>query len=183
MITQLGGTFSMEEVLQFLVLTLVKGRERLRILFSTYNEVDDYDDGLVETGHPGLEILVATGGVKPSFLDAEAWRVRARNGQSLANKKLATQGEYPDIAVIYAGLSAFSSAIETVRALHGQSPQTIIVVLTCDCDLPAKEWELERVEGIGAVIVTPRCGGRGDMRDILEAFVAQWPNRKQEAAA
>ncbi len=205
MITQLGGTFSVEEFLQFMVPVLVKGQERLRILFSTYNEVTGYDDGPVETKDPSLRILVATGGVRPDSLGflfswlvigatgnfkafgeiAEGGNERAREGQAVANEKLAEQASqngYPDIAVIYAGFSAFSSAIEAVRELHKQSPETFTAVLTCTCDLRAKERELDRAEGVGAVIVTPYCGGRAQMRDILNAFIAQWPNRKQEAA-
>ncbi|MDP1689999.1 MAG: hypothetical protein Q8L52_02235 [bacterium] len=203
---QAVDTVDVEEFNDSVIPGLIGGKSNLRILFSTYNEVHGYDDGKVETEDPNLEIVVTTGGVKPESFSSifrsmtqviaavavhdfaaadrelDLAESDARRGQDEVKMKLAEHAEshgYPDIAVVYAGLSAFASAVDTVKELHKRSPGTFIAVLTCDCDLAAKKWELGTVDGIGATIVTPHCGGRGEMRDILEAFVAQWPRQLQ----
>lgn len=201
---QPANTISIQDFTKSVLPKLIDGREILRVFFSTYNNVTDYPGGMVETEDPKLEIMVAAGGAQPpslgqifhemdmvlaavaagNFATAEkildTATLDTRQGQSEVAIQLATQAAkygYPDVAVIYAGLSAFASTIEMARRLHRESPETFIAVLTCDCDLEAKKSVLGAIEGIGATIVTPYCGGRSDMRDILNAFKERWPNR------
>ena len=204
--SQPANTIGTEEFVGSVIPKLIDGKNGLRAFFSTYNEVTGHNSGPVETGDPNLEIAVSAGGAQPASLceifdsTERALRAAAVGDFAAANRELdsatrdARQGQvavaaamadqtarqsYPDVAVVYAGYSAFRQAIATVTDLHKQSPETFIAVLTCDCDLGAKRWELGTIDGLGAVVVTPRCGGRRDMRDLLEAFVAMWPNRVQ----
>lgn len=190
---------SVGDFVQKTIPELISGKKNCRILFSTYNTIHGYTDSAVETGNPNLQIVIATGGTEPQslgfilgsmlsddhkvfLLGAEMARAAAVEGQSAVEEKL-TNKQHPSIAVVYAGLTAFGSAIRMVRELHRESPETFIAVLTCNCNLRTKERELGSVDGIGALVVTPNCGGRGEMRDILNAFKAQWPRRSPAAQA
>lgn len=195
---------SIDEFGRTIIPQIINGKARLRVLFSTYNEIPGYNDGPVKTKDPNLEIAVVTGGVQPidpglifgsmgrALAAAAAFDIRsikaerdfitqdARQGQEEVDAKLTDQADkqrHPDVAVIYAGYSAFRQAVETLERLHLESPDTFIVVLTCDCDVEKKRGVLGTIDGIGAIIITPNCGGRGDMRNLLDEFVAQWPNR------
>lgn len=181
---------------------LVNGRKRLRVLFSTHNQIHGYRDGKLDIKEPGLEVLVADGGVQvmswagwfdwtnamingdvvKSMAYAERIRSEADDGQSKIAEKLAGQDEYPDVAVIYAGLSAFESTMATVRELRACAPDAHIVVLTCDCDVRSKSAQLHRDNVVDTIVVTPRCGGCDDVGTMLEALVGQWSKREAPQA-
>ncbi len=82
------------------------------------------------------------------------------------------------LAVVYAGISAFNQAIDTVEHIHRKAPHADIIVVTCDCDVPEKKRSLGPliVRGIiKEVVVTPICGGQEDMGLIVSSLIEAWP--------
>ena len=80
-------------------------------------------------------------------------------------------------AVVYAGLSCPRAGLDFATKVRAKSPASFIIVITCDCELDTKmELFDARQDAINALIVTPHCGGQGEMGEILEALIAQWPN-------
>ncbi len=172
---------------------LINGTNRLNVLFATYNTVNGYD-GDVDTGKDGLSIKVQSGHLEyspfvlpalmapdPSMRSLGSITMREQGRQVQreleSSLKIETQeGEF--LAIVYAGLSAFSEAVEMARKIKADNPTAKIVITTCDCDIRHKTHTLtpmlERKE-IEAVVVTGMCGGRGMMHDILEGIVRAWP--------
>jgi hypothetical protein len=181
----------------------IKPNERAYVLLANYNCVGSYESGPVATGKQGLMIEVQNGNLKYSptadliyafpspicAIGAEAMDAEAGAAQAIVES--ATKIEQPEadtafIAVVYAGLSAFGKAVNFARKIKQDKPAAKVVVLTCDCDLRAKEDILRSMlqsHDLEAVIVDHECGGRGAMRDILREFVRVWPPRSAEAAA
>ena len=84
-----------------------------------------------------------------------------------------------NLAVVYAGLSAFQESLDYARKIRKSNPQCKVVVLTCDCDPRMKELVLAKALENGEIdeaIMTSECGGYYGMREILDGFVAAWPN-------
>jgi hypothetical protein len=184
---------------------LTANTKELHVLFSTYNCVAGYGDGPVNTGKEGLTIEVRNGdleyspvadlvyalGTPLAAIGAAAMEEDARDAEATLEAAIAIEAiESKDngtlIVVVYAGLSAFDEAVAFARRIKQSQPGAKVVVVTCNCDLRYKEPVLEPMlqdKELEAVVVTPECGGRGTMRDILEGFVAAWPNNVPAVAA
>ncbi len=179
---------------------MVAGRHSMRALFVTYNEVNGYASGEHETGKPGLKVFIQAGdlygasamqfasglilGTPPgsssfnSGVDLSC--AVASDTQRDLEAAIEQQGvldEEGALVFVYAGLSAFDSALEYASNLRQRKPTTQVVVVTCDCDLSHKmrklNLELER-GNLAAVVATWRCGGRADMAELLQALIDVW---------
>lgn len=184
---------------------LVQGKQQMTAFFATYNVVNRYENGLVKHGKGGLTIRVQNGDViysdaafgmlvagafhpsDPSMrrvsdignriLNTQAATTQAKVEQALADQ-LAIVNAENILAVVYAGLSAFDKAVAFASSLRAQHPHATVVVLTCDCQLESKRFELEPLIKQGVInyaLTTPECGGREPMRKLLEALIAAWP--------
>ncbi len=186
---------------------LIAGKSNLTATFATYNEVDGYRDGFVDTKKTGLVINVQNGNRSMLGTAGNLWFMMSENrkdvnyginaeeeasreAQLVAKDKIAkvlpALGDKEGIlVVIYAGLHAFNESIESARALRKELAEAIIVVLTCDCEIRSKERVLAPLVGIGEinhVVVTPWCGGRSSMKEILDGLIASWPAPARETA-
>ncbi len=176
----------------------------LSALFCTYNSVHGFSSGEVLTGKPGLTIQVYSGGAFPENLALSVVAIklglmdlhhaieahgcqRSREAQSTTEVAMASALQMAAkggkmLVVVYAGLRAFNEALIYTSTLRRQVPDATIVVLTCDCDLRRKEEQLKEFVSSGVVsnvVVTPNCGGRGDMGQIVNALITAWPAEDQ----
>ena len=184
---------------------IVHDSAKLHALFITYNEVYGYPLGLVETCNPNLTISVHSGGCRPpSPLDMAMLLVpdlrinvlacmtreqqvtdaflTAKRHLGQARQHVGDQKKI--LVVLYVGLTAWQESADYARDIRAMLPEAMIVVLTCDCDLQDKLVTLQRLHDEGALnkaIVTPRCRGCGDMRDILEGLINTWGIRRPHA--
>lgn len=201
------GSFNFQTVKSFIsdeIPRLVRDKRQMTALFATYNAVDGYSNGLVAHGKNGLTIRVQNGDVSYSdkasvavlvgafggpsnsaalrlgMIGCDMMKIEADAAQEKVEQALTVGPSIDDdnvLAVVYAGLSAFGATVDFARSLRRQYPQATLVVLTCDCDLTSKRFELERLMEQGAIhhaIATSECGGRNSMRQLLEALVAAW---------
>ena len=174
--------------------TLIAGNEKLHVLFATYNTVEGYDSGSVQTHKDGLTIQVQNGNLHYSSLTdltffvgtpladigAEIMDQEARAVQEDVESSLHIERHQDAtfLAVVYAGLSAFREAVEMARKIKRNNPNAKIVLTTCDCVLSDKSDTLSPMlqkKEVDAVVVANRCGGRETMHDILEKIVEVWP--------
>lgn len=181
---------------------LAGGEKELNAIFVTYNEVSDHEDGPVNTGKSGLNIIVQSGNLRYSEFSGTALVA----GLATGNPFLAQAGGYAMdeegclaqskvkakteehltklnnknlLAVVYAGLSAFQESFVYAREIRKSNPQAKVVVLTCNCDQRNKEQVLDdaiKNREINDAVMTWECGGRNGMRAILEGLIASWPN-------
>lgn len=202
------GSFKFKTVEMFIgedLPRLVQGKQQMTAFFATYNVVRGHDNGLVKHGKGGLTIWVQNGDViysdvafgmlaagvfNPSDpvmrivseagnrkLNAQAATAQAQVEQALADQPAIVNAENI-LAVVYAGLSAFDKAVAFASSLRAQHSHATVVVLTCDCQLESKGFELKPLMERGVIdyaLATPECGGRKPMRTLLEALVAAWP--------
>ena len=181
---------------------LIANTESLYVLFATYNNVAGYKSGSVDTGREDLMIQVQSGdlvyspaanlvyavGTPLGKVGAEVMHEDACEAQSTLEAAIAIEpGEnVTSVAVIYAGISAFEEVVDFIRRIKQDLPDTKVVLLTCNCDLQHKGYVLEPMlqnKELEAVVVTHECGGRMAMRDILDGFIAAWPNKVPAAAS
>jgi hypothetical protein len=175
---------------------LIAGMEKLSVLFVTYNEVNGYESGLVDTKKDRLTIQVQSGNLHYSPLTTSlVWAIgtplaeigsaamddEAREAQEAveASIKIEVQEDTAFVAVVYAGLSAFDEALLFGRKIRQDNPAAKVVIVTCDCDPGRKRRVLVPMLETGelaAVIETYECGGREAMRKILLGFIEAWPS-------
>jgi hypothetical protein len=150
---------------------LLAGVQGLDVLFATYRNVGDYENGSVETKKEGLTITVRNGDAREYYEFAAQLEVESAT-------EIKDQEGVSSLVVVYAGLSAFREAVAFARRIKRDHPAAKIVVVTCDCELSWKKRELEpMLQGgeLEAVVVTSYCGGRTTMCDILKKIVAIFP--------
>jgi hypothetical protein len=83
-----------------------------------------------------------------------------------------------DLAVVYLGLTGFDRALMFALGLKRRNVASAVVVLTCDCDKSAKQRKLERLIGGGPItsaLLTPHCGGQGDLEELHDGLLEIWP--------
>lgn len=105
---------------------------------------------------------------------------QAAHAQEIMEQGVTICSDAPDtfVAFVYAGLSAFDKAISFARSLRSKCADATIVILTCDCDPWMKESALAPLIQSGEIqhaVMTWECGGRGALKDMLDALVAAWP--------
>lgn len=180
---------------------LVNDQEELDAIFVTYNSVNGYPAGRVNTEKAGLNIVVRSGNLEYSpmtllalgagiaLADTElansgSDRMEHEAHTALANVKDRTKEELAKLenksflAVIYAGLSAFTKSLDYAREVRKSHPTAKVFVLTCDCDIRTKAPILDAAITCGEIndaIITSKCGGYDSMRKILEKLVTTWP--------
>ncbi len=84
----------------------------------------------------------------------------------------------PILLVVYAGLSDFEGPVNFVRRVRGEYPSARGVVLTCDCDPGYKVGRLRPLLASGeiaAAAFASGCGGRDEMRAIVDGIISLWP--------
>ena len=93
---------------------IIKDKKQLCAVFATYNEVMDYDDGVVETGKPGLSIVVQNG-------YNDCLNDNILKAMSIDNAIL----HRPDVVreMMHAGIKP-ESATKRVSQMYGRSAQT-----------------------------------------------------------
>lgn len=194
---------SVSEFLQNILPRLIAGKTVAHAVFTTYNAVSGYKDGAVVTGKPGLSAEVYSGGYSPPLTATlSAIKAMSRNelrvAESIINEESGLAGMAQHIveqsmkensalefqrsgqlfSVVYAGLHAFEEAIDFSCKFKREHPASYVVVLTCDCDIERKKGELQphiNLKELDVVVVTRKCGGYSDMRDLLEGLIAAWP--------
>ncbi len=178
--------------------TLVEDHDRLHSLFATYNNVRGYGSGKVDSGVDSLTIQVQNGNLEYSpfillgfvpELTGLAARVMVEEGRQVQSDlenslDLGVQeealGNSTFLAIVYAGLSAFRESVDMARKIKTDKPKAKVVVLTCNCKLFEKKYTLNPMLADGileAVVVTPECGGREDMKIILESLISIWNSK------
>lgn len=186
---------------------VVDTTQPIHATFVTYKNVRGYHTGFVDTDKPGLEIRVENGHVSYDFGDIvmtniafaagnlaladnileEGMRKPATSAQSVINAGLGNSlvdDKQQTLFVVYVGLMAFTEAMTLTKSMREKVPHSKIVALTCDCSLGMKEPKLKATidDGqIDAFVVTPACGGRSDMRKILDGLVDAWPEEMKAA--
>jgi len=173
----------------------------LQAIFATYNAVDGYGDGPVESGKHGLNINIQAGyyiadindiimlgasieGEAPKCIGRSAAQ-HIRDESSAAQHNVCVNVNSLDIlqqanifALVYAGFSAFQEALDCAAHIKKENNDATVIILTCDCDIDRKSKILDEYvdsDNITDYVVTHMCGGRGDMSEILEALIKQWP--------
>ncbi len=171
--------------------SLLAGKQQYSALFSTYREVAESANGYGPTGKPGLEVTIRTGGLAAYTIEPRLGpraEVRAMELQAtlaqLAVEQVAGDiaAQKYDLVVVYLGLTAFEPALRFVRLLRRALPKARLVTLTCDCNVREKSERLAKPfadNTIDFAVVTPRCGGEEDMRDLVDALVTAWPAEKR----
>lgn len=181
----------------------IEGKDNLHVLFATYNSVDRYENGPISTGKSGLTIQVQNGNLcysrttigmafaslaipkltqdhqivrqLASDMNQEAQTAQA---ELYSHLEAGVPGNNtPLLAIIYGGLSAFDDAVTMAQNIKRDNPNTSVILTTCDCMLNEKESKLQPLlanQEIQEVVVTPFCGGRNMMREILETIMAKW---------
>lgn len=170
-------------------------------LFSTYNNVHGFAPGQVGHGKLGLELYIQSGGASYStdqlmgilagvmlgqddlladvWGDAVAEHEGSQRSTEVANKSIIDQmKDGAALVVIYAGLSAFESALLYAESLRDELPAATIVVVTCDCNHKQKSRVLASFVDRGIVnevVMTSECGGRDSMGEIAQAVLDLWP--------
>lgn len=202
--------YTVQDFLANVLPGILKNTLQLSATFTTYNRVSDYETGVVPTGKLGLTIQVQNGEYLPtwesiftSLAAEEAGDFKRAATIMDAEKKIAggMQGEVERkfevlageamraaphaLCVIYGGLNALDRSVAFTKELRKKLPQATLVFLTCDCDYRAKQRIFEPLLASGeitAVVLSPNCGGRGEMRQLLEGLIRQWPEKSPEAA-
>lgn len=186
-----GVTSFISSLLPSLVSANVKKQQ---ILFATYNSISGYQTGQVKRTSRNIRIesgnypvdpfqlgllsfALATGDDALSSCIVADMRRDGKAHQELARKGFAKSFN-PTIpqhlVFVYAGYTAFESAFAMAQSIKESSPDAVVVVLTCDCDLQRKDYELGAAMSNGKIdhyIVSRECGGRNGLREILDAIL------------
>lgn len=195
-------TFGVEQFLELLEKELVPqwSQEPTCALFTTYNTVRGYESGelktrknnlciRVENGnmphtsdqllelsmflipHPAAQLVARSASDRMGALGQNAQKQVTYNAQELLKEKIQAKNI---IIFAYVGLSAFEGAIEFIKKVREQNQNSTIVALSCDCNNP-RDF-LPHAPAIDFLIFTPHCGGREDMKLLLEKFHSSWPS-------
>lgn len=123
----------------------------------------------LEIGKHGVQKMVRESQTAQSAIEE-------KTGDLIVEAKM--NGDATDVlAVVYAGLNAFDEALQYSQRLRKDIPHAKVVVLTCDCDYNHKFLKLQPLvdrDELTGVIWTDVCGGRDDMKNILEVLIALW---------
>lgn len=179
---------------------LLSGRRSLNVVAMTYNTIDGFPDGAVQTDKEGLSIFTAQGDTQHSILGRMLlWRSvdsatdertvidsammglaidrqESAAGVSQAEAKMQQEAAL-DIFLIYAGFSATDRVLQTIRRVSGQYPNCKIITVSCDCDIESRKWAFQPYLNDGRMdhlVVTRECGGYEAMKDLLRAIIDQW---------
>lgn len=195
-------TFGVEQFLELLEKELIPqwSQEPTCALFTTYNTVRGYESGELKTSKNNLSIRVENGNMphtidqllglsmslvqhpiaqeiakntadKLGTLGAGAQKRVARHTKKILHEKISARNI---IVFAYVGVSAFRGAIEFIEIVREQNPDIAIVALSCDCNNP-RDF-LPHSKAIDFLIFTRHCGGREDMKLLLEKLRSSWPS-------
>ncbi len=175
---------------------LISERESLKIKFVTPNDINGiYEDGPFQTGDPRLLIDVATGGrpslgfeILGSFLAsgdesretktlADAIKANGVLAQSKVQEKISEQKDEPDIAIVYVSYGGFEQSMRTIYWYYETMPGVQVIALLCDCDLKNKLHHFSGTNGVSTVVISEDCGGRQEMKNIIDAFISAWSKK------
>ncbi|MBP9869856.1 hypothetical protein KBC59_04860 [Patescibacteria group bacterium] len=151
---------SVDEFIQKSVPDLIKGRERLNVVISTYGRLPPDRLMPISETPPGLQIFAQVGEANLEF------------------KKLLGNAA-PTVAFFYFGRRGKSEPIEAAlefQRAHGAK----VVLVACDCDWRKKlELTAEHIlKGeIQDIVFGPLCGGEFDLPRIRDAIIRSWPER------
>jgi hypothetical protein len=166
-------------------------RKKMNVAFVTYNCVDGHGNGVVNK-ESSLRVTIVNGGrplagladALPSLLvDARGFIDNQELLAKQAQREISLNKTSPpklDLLVIYAGIMAFNETLDELEAFKVRSPETLVVVVTCNCSLELKSRKLNTLKHAGLiseVVVGDECGGRISMRRLLEALSAAWSLR------
>lgn len=82
-------------------------------------------------------------------------------------------GDPRNIVIVYAGVSAYQETLARMRAVKTESPRTMVIVVTCDCDAHNKFPHLHALvqeQHLDDYVVIPECGGKTSMERIVTAI-------------
>lgn len=96
--------------------------------------------------------------------------------QALASH-LPTDADQTPIIFLYAGVSGLSRVLDSVRELRQRYPKAEIYLVGCDCDRSSRFPAILAVVSAQHAIITPECGGRNTMEDIVAALIDRWPKQ------
>ncbi|MBI4280954.1 hypothetical protein HY628_02040 [Candidatus Uhrbacteria bacterium] len=162
--------YSVEDFVRERLPELIVGKPWLHAVFATYNAVEGYGNGAVETDKSGLTVIVRSGGFNYSFgtllgltsavmagpfdpAGREMGRLAGDQMRDEANIAFASiapgvagevrhQDQANTLLVIYAGLTVFRESIDLARGLRQGAHGVTVVVVSCLCDRRVKEEEL-----------------------------------------
>ncbi len=181
---------------------VIRNKKTLRAIFVSYNGIGSYEDGLLATpGKQGLQITLSHGrhDDRPPFdlLFGATAMARAdmemmatylereetigAQAQAQVENKIARNIDTDTniLLVSYMGLSAFDACLKFLQQFRQDVPRAFIVGVTCDCDKQRKLDTLASRKNeqnvLDSLIITPHCGGRWEMEQLLEALIEQWP--------
>lgn len=166
-------------------------------LFTTYNNIRNFESGTVDSGKKFLSIIVENGDMPMSFDIPTGPMLGLRfSSDSVAlsimdrySKKIFSEGKKAQTRVVakvskeiekeenlliiaYVGVSGFDPAINFISHMRKKHPMAIIIVVSCDCNTP-KHFSRYK-EDIDCLIFTSECGGRDSMAEVLQTFKNSW---------
>lgn len=172
---------------------------KANIIISTYNRVSGYDEGIVDTSKKNLSAHIFTGGLMEAGSFDEAvtgfmttdWELKEaivnkvkdeaieiqKKGASEVEKYLKDKKEGQLVFITYAGLNGYRENVDHAIKIKKEFPHALIFILTCDCIQEDKEKELLPLVKDGIIndlIVSPYCGGRGDLQKMLDGIIEHW---------
>lgn len=179
---------------------LLSRKEKLRVVISTYNGVENFLSGNVESDDPDLSILIQSGefmSLAPMGFFAGAMK----DGYTLdsfvaVDRKVAEQVQAdieaktlqgsvdsasPCLAFIYYGVNAGDRPLKTAISLHRKFGATVVLV-ACDCKYDHKESVArQQIEAgnISDLVFGRKCGGRLDLQFILMTIKTIWKDRSR----